>query len=87
MHTYAQFFVGDREGVGTDSVLGIDGRLGMVRARAAAEERLKQLQRNSRVPYIGGPRYTGYELRRCLEGAVPFGHYRVIYRSMEVGDE
>ena len=78
MKTYAQFFVGDREGVGTDSVLGIDGRLGLSRARAAAEERRAQLQEHLSLPY------TGYELRRCLNKEVPFGHYRVIYRSMEV---
>ena len=78
MKTYAQFFVGDREGVGTDSVLEIDGRLGLARARAAAEERLAKLKEQRSLPY------TGYELRRCLNEEVPFGHYRVIYRSMEV---
>ena len=78
MKTYAQFFVGDREGVGPDSVSGIDGRLGLYRARAAAEERLAQLKEHLSLPY------TGYELRRCLDEARPFGHYRVIYRSMEV---
>lgn len=80
MKTYAQFFVGDRAGVGTDSVFGIDGRLGLFRARAAVEERMAQLN-----AYLGlGPPYTGYEIRRCLDEARPFGHYRVIYRSWEV---
>ena len=78
MKTYAQFFVGDREGVGTDSVMTIDGRLGLSRARVAAEERLAQLKEQMSLPY------TGYELRSCLDEARPFGHYRVIYRSGEV---
>lgn len=78
MKIYAQFFVGDREGVGSDSVVGIDGRLGLPGARAAAEERMAQLKEHLSLPY------TGYELRRRLDGARPFGHYLVIYRSWEV---
>ena len=78
MKTYVQFFVGDREGVGTDSVMEIDGRLGLCRARAAVEERMAQLNADLSMPY------TGYELRRCLHKARRFGPYRVIYRSGEV---
>lgn len=78
MKTYAQFFVGDREGVGTDSVMEIDGRLGLSRSRAAAEERLAQLKEHLSLPY------TGYELRRCLDEASQFGRYRAMYRSWEV---
>ena len=78
MKIYAQFFVGDREGVGTDSVTEIDGRLGLAEACAAAEERRAQIKEHLSLPY------TGYELRRRLDGARPFGHYLVIYRSWEV---
>ncbi len=72
---YAQFYckLGKLEGVGTDSVLPLDGRLGLAKAQALAEQRMAQLNERHAS-------YDSYELRRCKD-LFPFTNYTTYFRS------